>query len=142
MPNDAWHKHWGFAALAALTVFLCMEHPEQLAGIALLDAGFIFGLFWLNPDVDTNSASRNAWGPLKFIWKNRLYHFSHRGIMHNPLLWIVPCVAIAAAWNLGYVEPVYVLTTCGVVLNALLHLAADTVMDRMHSSKLPVLKDI
>ena len=90
----------------------------------------LIGTFYLNPDLDTGSRARKRWWIFSFIWKP----FNHRGILHNPLLYIaLEVIAIEAPkyWH-HPLAPYLPYLMIGVVVSAFIHILADKVMDIMH----------
>jgi uncharacterized metal-binding protein len=132
MPNDTWHKHFGFIVWSAAITYaiFVLKYPNYQT--IYFSIGFLFGLFMLNPDVDINSASRNAWGPLAFIWSNRVYHLRHRGIMHSPVLWAGVMATPYYVYYIGKIDEIYIIFIGGVVVSAYIHLICDFLMDCCH----------
>ena len=143
MPNDTWHKHFAlcFAGFAATYDYFVMHSDLYL--IALLLAGFLAGAWVFNPDTFTNSASQKKWGMGKVVFKNRIWHFAHHGISHNPLLWMaIGSIAWACVYKMSMGTEIEFYIVGGIVVNALLHLVCDFIMIIMHKSRLPILKNI
>jgi uncharacterized metal-binding protein len=84
-----------------------------------------------NPDTFTPSASQNNWGPLKFIWGNRLYRFAHHGIVsHSPLIWVlIPIITYRynPIYSIGIIKISIFIFTAGISTNAAVHLTCDLV---------------
>ncbi len=52
--------------------------------IIVFSLAYLFGTFFLSPDLDTRSAPFRRWGIFKIIWIP--YQFlGHRGILHHPV---------------------------------------------------------
>ncbi len=59
--------------------------PEEY--IIPFGAGYLFGTFFLSPDIDLSySRVSKRWGPLRIIWLPFQFIFKHRGISHFPLI--------------------------------------------------------
>lgn len=53
--------------------------------IAIFSFAFIFGTYYLSPDLDIKSDPLKRWGILKHIWWPYQKIFKHRGKLHHPL---------------------------------------------------------
>jgi uncharacterized metal-binding protein len=82
MPSGKIHD---FINVSMLPVFLVALRPE---GLFSFIAGYIFGTFWLSPDLDLpQSKPFKRWGPLSIIWIPYAKIFKHRSIFtHLPVL--------------------------------------------------------
>jgi len=150
MPNDTWHKHFSLFALGALLVYIYVASDVDSFLIGMFAVGYLWGAWMFNPDLDINSSSRNMWWPLKFIWGNRFYSFKHHGIMHNPILWLLPeflvcCYSVYLTKDFSAISSSlnnWLAFSIGITINAWIHLICDLIMILMHKSKIPVIKDV
>lgn len=53
--------------------------------IVLFSLAYLFGTFYLSPDLDIKSTPYRRWGILKVIWRPYQRLFKHRGILHHPV---------------------------------------------------------
>lgn len=83
------------ALLITLSLLFLFIAPELFL-LGQLSLGWLIQTFYINNDVDANySKSKNRIGYFKYLF----IFTKHRGIMHNPLLWVV---IWALSWHLGY----------------------------------------
>ncbi|MDD3248106.1 MAG: DUF2227 family putative metal-binding protein [Methanosarcina sp.] len=54
--------------------------------IVLFSLAYLFGTFYLSPDLDIKSTPYRRWGILKVIWRPHQRLFRHRGVLHHPVL--------------------------------------------------------
>jgi uncharacterized metal-binding protein len=120
MPNAETHEKYSLVFLAIVATYMVSAKLYSNHDIAIMAVSFLVGTFILNPDLDTGSRARNRWWIFSFIWKP----FNHRGILHNPLLWLA-MLGIFYYFN-------YELYMVGVTACALLHILTDWVMDFFH----------
>jgi len=128
MPNGETHKLINFVVGAGASTYLYFVTGIAFPILAYNILDYLIGTLVLNPDLDTNSRPRNKFGILGFIWRP----FSHRGVLHNPLLYLI-IMGIFHYFN----KDVYFL---GITASALLHILCDWIMDLIH--KIPGLKNV
>lgn len=116
----------------------------SISFFALLNAGFVLGtaflfflecvLFWahgyfhtmyINPDSDTNSNASKRMGKLG---KAIDIIFPHRGLLHNPIFWVILYFLIGYKI---YIEYNYIIWwCCGGLLSIFTHLIVDKISTR------------
>ncbi|MCK4928803.1 MAG: metal-binding protein [Methanosarcinales archaeon] len=114
----------------------------QLPGIELIlifSLTYLFGTFFLSPDLDIESSPYNRWGVFKFLWWPYKVIFKHRGLSHNPVfgpltiminfaLIFVP-VLVVLGFNLALVPlDIAAAAAAGFVLSIEMHILADMVV--------------
>ena len=136
MPNGETHEKMNLVAGAIIAMYLLLKNVFPAVNIVIIIVGLLIGTYYLNPDLDTGSRARKRWWILKFMWKP----FNHRGILHNPLLWIgifVLAYAIAmfapAPYHLYAVYAPYF--AVGITASALVHIGCDWIMDALHKTE-------
>jgi len=120
VPDGKTHLkiNWAFLVVFnAIVLFKGFINPHDTL---IFTVSYLIGTYLLNPDLDTHSDIRKRWWIFGFIWKP----FDHRGIMHNPLMWIGVHYAF---YYFGYTY-----YFAGVMASALVHIAADWFMDLVH----------
>jgi len=53
--------------------------------ILIFSLAYLFGTFFLSPDLDIKSSPYRRWGVLKVIWRPHQQLFGHRGVLHHPV---------------------------------------------------------
>ncbi|MDD4496673.1 MAG: DUF2227 family putative metal-binding protein, partial [Methanosarcinaceae archaeon] len=94
MPNGKTHNKINiivlFLILIGLHSPLCSETLPleylSTASITIFSFSFLFGTYYLSPDLDIKSEPFKRWGPFRHIWWPYQKIFGHRGMLHNPLL--------------------------------------------------------
>lgn len=112
------------------------QYFDTIPEVGVFIFSILIGTFYLNPDLDTGSRARKRWWIFGFIWKP----FNHRGILHNPLLYLAIFLLSFGAQPLMAMQyPQYAFyasfapyLTGGIAASALVHIVADKVMDIMH----------
>ena len=120
---------------------MLMQKPQYfdtIPEVGVFIVSILIGTFYLNPDLDTGSRARKRWWIFGFIWKP----FNHRGILHNPLLYLgifILSIIPSQPFALSAIPAQYVIfaiyapyLTGGIAASALVHIIADKVMDIMH----------
>ncbi|MEL4304673.1 DUF2227 family putative metal-binding protein [Methanococcoides sp. LMO-2] len=110
--------------------------------IALFSMSYLFGTFFLSPDLDIESTPYKRWGVLRFIWWPYKVIFKHRGISHNPILGplsivanlavIVALLLLLAGVDLHTVPLRFaVVAIVGVMLSIEVHIISDFLVSKM-----------
>lgn len=113
--------------------------------ISLFSISYLFGTFFLNPDLDIESTPYKRWGVLRFIWWPYKVIFKHRGFSHNPILGPLSIVA-----NLAFIVALLLLLVgvdlhtiplrftvvaiVGMVLSMEIHIASDFMVSKIKGS--------
>ena len=118
MPNAETHEKIGLGILCLGVPCLVFKSDLSSLYLVMISAEFWIGTYYINPDLDTNSRCRKRWRCLKFIWKS----FKHRGILHNPYLWIT-IFFVAKELDLE-------IWVIGIVASSLIHILTDMVGDK------------
>lgn len=120
MPNGKTHLKINWTFLIIFTPIVLLKGFIGIPDILFFIASYLVGTYLLNPDLDIESDIRNRWWIFGFIWKP----FSHRGILHEPFLWIG---ITGIFWYFGYTY-----YFAGVMASALVHIGADWCLDLIH----------
>ena len=119
-----------------------ISFPIQPPGIELIlifSVTYLFGTFFLSPDLDIESSPYNRWGVFKFLWWPYKVIFKHRGLSHHPVfgpltilinfaLIFVP-VLVVLGFNLALVQlDITAAAAAGFVLSIEMHILADMVV--------------
>ena len=119
-----------------------ISFPVQLPSIELIlifSVTYLFGTFFLSPDLDIDSSPYNRWGVFKFLWWPYKVIFKHRGLSHHPIfgpltilinfaLIFVP-VLVVLGFNLTlFPLDVTLAAATGFVLSVEMHILADMVV--------------
>ena len=91
-------------------IFIILVFLFYLAGLLITQKwvlfGFIFGVYYLTPDLDKDGTDPDrAWGAMQCLWNFYSKVFAHRGASHNLLWGTVSRVAYLS----GLIVVVYVL---------------------------------
>jgi len=145
VPSGKTHDKINLAVLflVLLSFFFILEKPMlhfpdsylESRRILVFSLAYLFGTFFLSPDLDTKSAPYRRWGAIKVIWHPYQRFFRHRGILHHPVfgpfILILTFVALLyPAVMLGFESeniPVWAGTSAlsGVVLAMEVHYISD-----------------
>lgn len=162
MPNGNTHNKINitilFLILLGLHAPFCNANiPSEylsVTSIAVFSIAFLFGTYYLSPDLDIKSDPLNRWGIFKIIWKPYQKIFGHRGKLHNPILG--PLIIILTVGTV-FVAPVLVLLDlnarvvpqellismfAGMVLSIETHIAADLVSTRKKRTSTKIKKKL
>lgn len=147
MPNGKNHTKINITLLFAIllslhTTFMKTYIPPEYLEfdtITIFSFAFIFGTYYLSPDLDIQSEPFKRWGILKFIWQPYQKIFKHRGILHNPILG--PIIIISTV-GLLIIKPIVILfklkitnlptkyiilLLSGIIVSIEAHIIADTI---------------
>lgn len=80
--------------IVLLGLFSLLEGPKlpfpdrylESRRITVFSLSYLFGTFFLSPDLDIKSGPYKRWGVLKVIWRPYQKVFGHRGVLHHPVL--------------------------------------------------------
>jgi uncharacterized metal-binding protein len=111
--------------------------------ISVFSISYLFGTFFLSPDLDIRSSPYERWGIFRFLWWPYKFMFKHRGLSHHfifgPLtilanftLILMP-VLVLAEFNI-YRVPVEFITAVvlGIWVSIELHIMADMVVSEIY----------
>ena len=139
MPNDKAHGTINLLALAVSILILIQYTALGAVELVVLLIAYMFGTFFLSPDMDINSTSYKRWGFLRILWWPYKVLFKHRGYSHhlilgplsrlaNLALIVVPFMFFAGT----YPSVDYIILFSGGVWGAnTVHVAADFVQTRV-----------
>ena len=111
--------------------------------VLLFSIFYLFGTFFLSPDLDIQSTPYERWGPFKFLWWPYKVLFKHRGLSHNPVfgpltiiinfgLIFVPLLVLAGfefeLVPIGLIVPFMM----GILTSIELHILADVVVSELN----------
>lgn len=95
VPSGRTHNRINIIALfiILLSLFSLLKKPVlpfpssymENRRIIIFSLAYLFGTFFLSPDLDVKSGPYNRWGVFKIIWLPYQF-FGHRGILHHPVL--------------------------------------------------------
>ena len=87
MPNDGTHILIGTIVLSSIITFYLIKFIYiAWAALAAFTLAYLFGTFYLSPDIDMNSKPYKRWGLIKFIWWPYQKLVPHRSISHH-IVW-------------------------------------------------------
>ena len=112
--------------------------PPSIESILIFSVTYLFGTFFLSPDLDIDSSPYNRWGVFKFLWWPYKVIFKHRGLSHHPIfgpltilinfvLIFVPVLVVLGYNRTLFPLDVTVAATAGFVLSIEIHIMADMV---------------
>ena len=111
--------------------------------ISVFSISYLFGTFFLSPDLDIRSSPYERWGIFRFLWWPYKFMFKHRGLSHHfifgPLTilanftLILTPVLVLAEFNI-YRVPVEFITAVvlGIWVSIELHIMADMVVSEIY----------
>ncbi|WP_255334479.1 DUF2227 family putative metal-binding protein [Methanosarcina sp. KYL-1] len=95
MPGGKTHDKFNIIVLfiILLGLFPLLERPLlpfpesylESRRITVFSLAYLFGTFFLSPDLDIKSGPYRRWGALKVIWRPYQRLFGHRGVLHHPV---------------------------------------------------------
>ena len=109
--NGKHHEFLNYISLiAAISIILTSSivihlKIQHLVYFSIL---WIIGTRYITPDLDTNSKSRKRLGFIGWII-DMLFH--HRGMLHNPIFWVVIWILgvyLTGWWFTGVIVPQYI----------------------------------
>jgi uncharacterized metal-binding protein len=135
----------GLSYLAIRDIHPMAARHLDIYTILLFSFSYLFGTFFLSPDLDIESTPYKRWGLLRFIWWPYKVIFKHRGFSHNPILGplsIVANLAIIVALMLLLVGvdlhtiplKFTVVAIIGMVLSMEIHIASDFLVSKIKGS--------
>jgi len=139
MPNDKAHGTINLLALAVSILILIRYTALGVAELVILSIAYIFGTYFLSPDMDINSTSYKRWGYLCIFWWPYKVFFRHRGYSHhiifgsfsrlvNLAIIVVPVMFFAGT----YPSVDFIILFAGGVWGAnTVHVMADVVQTRI-----------
>ncbi|MCG7849393.1 MAG: DUF2227 family putative metal-binding protein [ANME-2 cluster archaeon] len=112
--------------------------PPSIELILIFSVTYLFGTFFLSPDLDIESSPYNRWGVFKFLWWPYKVIFKHRGLSHHPIfgpltilinfaLIFVPVLVVLGFNQTLFPLDVTVTAATGFVLSVEMHILADMV---------------
>ena len=131
-----------FALFKRYDVDLFAEYIN-FQSVLIFSIFYLFGTFFLSPDLDIQSAPYKRWGPFKFLWWPYKVLFKHRGLSHHPVfgpltiisnfsLIFVPLMVLAGfEFELVPVELI-VPFMIGILTSIELHILADMVVSEFN----------
>ncbi len=133
----------GFYSLSTRAdIALPMEYLN-FQTISVFSIAYLFGTFYLSPDLDINSSPYGRWGVFRFLWWPYKIMFKHRGLSHHfifgPLtilayfaLILIPVLVLAGS-NVHRV-PVELIAAIvlGIWISIELHIMADMVVSEIY----------
>ena len=113
-------------------------HPPSIELILIFSVTYLFGTFFLSPDLDIDSSPYNRWGVFKFLWWPYKVMFKHRGLSHHPIfgpltilinfaLIFVPILMVLGFYRTRFPLDITIAATTGFVLSIEMHILADMV---------------
>jgi uncharacterized metal-binding protein len=101
MPSGRIHKLINFILWFICLYYLIAHKLETPAWITLFTVSMYVFTVHINPDLDTDSGANRELG---FVGKILRKVFTHRGILHSPVLWtvlFVPLCFFVGTWVIG-----------------------------------------
>lgn len=162
MPNGKTHNKINIAVLFLTLIglhsplFSTTLPSEYLstASIAIFSFSFLFGTYYLSPDLDIKSDPFKRWGPFRYIWWPYQKIFGHRGMLHNPIfgpliiiltVGVVFVAPVVVALDLSAKEvpqELLVALFTGIVLSIEIHIVADTISTKTKRTSTKVKKKL
>jgi uncharacterized metal-binding protein len=84
IPSGRLHDTINYIVLFLISFYILRE--LEVFQASLFATGYLIGLYFLSPDLDTKSNPYRRWGPFRVIWIPYRLLFKHRGISHNPVI--------------------------------------------------------
>lgn len=139
MPNDKAHTTINLLSLATLILILIRYTALGATELLILAIAYMFGTYFLSPDMDIKSTSYKRWGFLRIFWWPYKVFFRHRGYSHhiiigplsrlaNLALIVVPVMVLAGAYPSA---DHLILFAAGVWGANTVHVVADGVQTRV-----------
>jgi uncharacterized metal-binding protein len=85
MPSHKTHERINLAALIIAIVGL-IYYRFDIIDTAIFSIAFIFGTYYLSPDLDIDSTIYRRWKLARILWCPYKEAFKHRGHSHNIIL--------------------------------------------------------
>ncbi|MCK4937904.1 MAG: DUF2227 family putative metal-binding protein [Methanosarcinales archaeon] len=116
--------------------------PPSIELILIFSVTYLFGTFFLSPDLDIESSPYNRWGVFKFLWWPYKVIFKHRGLSHHPIfgpltilfnfaLIFVPILVVLGFNRTLFSLDVSVVAATGFVLSIEMHILADVMASNL-----------
>lgn len=151
MPSGRTHDKINIILLFVilLSLFSLLKRPElpfpanylESKRLMVFSLAYLFGTFFLSPDLDTRSAPFHRWRFLKVIWIP--YHFlGHRGVLHHPLfgpiiLTLTPAILLYFLLSLlnlnveNFPAWVWTASLSGIFLSIEIHCLSDMLLGKI-----------
>lgn len=151
MPSGRTHDRINIIVLfiILLSLFSLLKRPLlpfpasylENRRIIVFSLAYLFGTFFLSPDLDIKSGPYNRWGMLKVIWVPYQFFFGHRGVLHHPvfgpviltLTSVILLYPLFSLLNLAGGLPVWVVTSTlsGLFISIEIHCLSDLVWGKI-----------
>lgn len=152
MPDSKTHDAINIGIMLTILAglsFLAIRDIHPLAAkyldiytILLFSFSYLFGTFFLSPDLDIESTPYKRWGLLRFFWWPYKVIFKHRGFSHNPILGplsivanlaiIVALLLLLVGVDLHTIPLKFILVAIlGMVLSMEIHIASDFLVSKI-----------
>lgn len=117
---------------------LILKEYMDLKIVLIFSLSYLFGTFFLSPDLDIDSSAYERWGLLKVLWWPYKILFKHRGLSHHPVFGpltiltnfgiIIVILLVLAGYSL-FMIPVDILFIIipGLVLSIEIHILVDMI---------------
>ncbi len=110
---------------------------------SVFSMSYLFGTFYLSPDLDIDSSPYGRWGIFRFLWWPYKVMFKHRGLSHHfifgPLTilanftFILLPVLILAGFNICRIPGEFIVAVVlGIGVSIELHILADMVVSEIY----------
>lgn len=86
MPSGRTHTRLNLLILPVVLLLLVSYGMTSWEFLLWFAGGFIFGTYFLTPDLDTVSSAYRNWGPLRMIWRPYRAVMPHRSFLTHTIV--------------------------------------------------------
>lgn len=120
-----------------------LEEHLNIKVILVFSLSYLFGTFFLSPDLDIDSSAYDRWGIFKFLWWPYKELFKHRGMSHHPVfgpltiliyfaLIVILVLVIVGFDASGFPVDAIAALLLGIVMSIEIHILADMVVSELN----------
>lgn len=150
MPSGKTHNVINIVSLPVILLSLyllssryhVLNQYMNLRIISVFTASYLFGTFFLSPDLDIESSSYERWGILRFLWWPYKVLFKHRGISHHPvfgpltILANLALISIPLLWLAGISisslpHDITAAVVLGIIISNEIHIVVDKIVSEL-----------
>lgn len=86
MPSGRTHTRFNLLSLPVVLFLLVSYGMTSREFLLWFAGGFVFGTYFLTPDLDTISSAYRNWGPLRIIWRPYRAVMPHRSFFTHTIV--------------------------------------------------------
>ena len=86
MPSGRTHTRFNLLSLPVVICLLISYGMTSWDFLLWFAGGFVFGTYFLTPDLDTVSSAYRNWGPLRIIWRPYRAVMPHRSFLTHTIV--------------------------------------------------------